>query len=235
MRGLVARQLRAASTLTLLLTTALHAQELTVTKLEHYTDNRGWNQAGLGPTHQVIVTATVTPSGMPTLVFAEKDGVREPLTHFPQPGAPDVYVLWKRFEPAPAGSWQVFAERGAVKAAAVSTPVLKAPQKIPLIDKVRVTGKGTQPRISWKLPELRGFDIERIRVAVRGGARVHGRFMSQLYVSAALAPTATSYTIPAGVLAAGERYVFQVMLEDLEGGELENRSLSFSDPYTVPR
>jgi hypothetical protein len=31
----------------------------------------------------------------------------------------------------------------------------------------------------------------------------------------------------------GERYVFQVMLEDLEGGVLENRSSTFSEPYTV--
>jgi hypothetical protein len=235
MRGLVTRELRAMSALALLLAAAVHAQEPAVTNLEHYTDNRGWNEAGLGPTHQVIVTATVTPSGMPTLVYAEKDGVREALTHFPQPGAPDVYALWKRYEPAPAGSWRIFAERGAANAAPVTTPVLKAPQKIPLVDNVLVTGKGMRPRISWKLPDLRGFDIERIRVAVRGNPRVHGRFMSQLYVSPALAPTATSYTIPAGVLAAGERYVFQVMLEDLEGGVLENRSLSFSDPYATSR
>ena len=228
------RSAGAALALLLACAAAAHAQELSVTNPEHYTDNRGWNAAGLGPTHQVIVTATVTPSGMPTLVYAEKDGVREPLTHFPQPGAPDVYVLWKRYEPAPAGAWQVFAERGAAQAAPVSTPVLKAPQKVPLIDKVRVTGKSTRPRISWRLPNLKGFDIERIRVAVRGNPRVHGRFMSQLHVSGDLPPTATRYTIPAGVLAAGERYVFQVMLEDLEGGALENRSLSFSDPYTVP-
>jgi len=37
---------------------------------------------------------------------------------------------------------------------------------------------------------------------------------------------------PPGVLAQGERYVFQVMLEDLEGGQLENRSLTFSKPYS---
>ena len=224
--------LRAASALALLLAAASHAQELSVTGLEHYTENRGWNEAGLGPTHQVIVVARVTPSGMPTLVFAERDGAREPLIHFPQPGAPDLYVLWKRYEPGPPGAWRILAERGAAKAGPLPTPNLKAPQKIPLIDKVRVTGKGTQPRISWKLPGLKGFDIERIRVAVRGGAKVHGRFLSQIYVSPALPPTATSFAIPTGPLAAGERYVFQVMLEDLEGGTLENRSLSFSDPYT---
>jgi hypothetical protein len=70
---------------------------------------------------------------------------------------------------------------------------------------------------------------------VRGGARVHGRFMSQLWVSPDLAPTATRYAFPAGVLKAGERYVLQVMLEDLEAGALENRSLSFSEPYTPLR
>jgi hypothetical protein len=214
---------------------AAHAQDLTVSNLDHYTDNRGWNEAGLGPVHQVIVNVTVTPSGFPTLVFAEKDGVREPLVHFSQPGAPDVYALWKRFEPGPAGSWRILAERGSAKAAPVSTPVLKAPQKVPLIDKVRVIGKGTQPRIAWTLPDLKGFDIERIRVAVRGGEKVHGRFLSQIYASDALPPTATAFTIPAGVLANGRRYIFQVMLEDLEGGALENRSLSFSDPYTPSR
>jgi len=82
---------------------------------------------------------------------------------------------------------------------------------------------------------LQGYAIERIRVAVRGGTRVHGRFMSQLWVSPDLAPTATRYAFPAGVLKAGERYVFQVMLEDLEAGALENRSLSFSEPYTPLR
>ncbi|HZM33155.1 MAG TPA: hypothetical protein VFC18_01580 [Burkholderiales bacterium] len=35
-----------------------------------------------------------------------------------------------------------------------------------------------------------------------------------------------------GILKRGERYVFQVMLEDLEGGALENRSLAFSEPFT---
>jgi hypothetical protein len=36
------------------------------------------------------------------------------------------------------------------------------------------------------------------------------------------------------VLKRSERYVFQVMLEDLAGGRLENRSLAFSDPYVFP-
>jgi hypothetical protein len=89
--------------------------------------------------------------------------------------------------------------------------------------------------VSWELPDLVGFDIDRIRVAVRGGKRLYERFLGVLYVSGDLPPTATAFVIPPAVLAAGERYVFEVMLEDLEGGELQNRSLTYSEPYTVPR
>jgi hypothetical protein len=62
---------------------------------------------------------------------------------------------------------------------------------------------------------------------------VQGRFLSLLYISQNLPASAETFTIPAGVLVPGERYVFQVMLEDLEGGRLENRSIAFSDPYSV--
>lgn len=211
---------------------AAFAQALSVTVLGHYTENRGWNEAGLGPLHQVVINATVTPSGPPTLVFAEKGDVREPFTHFPQPGTPDLYSHWRRYEPGPAAAWRIVAERSGAESVSATTSVLANPQRIPLIDKVNVSGKDTRPRLSWKLPDLKGFDIERIRVAVRGGTRVHGRFMSQLWVSPDLPATATRYAIPADVLKSGERYVFQVMLEDLEGVVLENRSLSFSDPYS---
>jgi hypothetical protein len=214
---------------------ALPAQDLALGKLERFTDNRGWNEAGVGPTYQIVLSATVVPSGMPTLVFAEQGALREPMTHYPQPSAPDLYVHWKRFDPALTGAWRIVAERGDAKATAASTPPLANPQQVPLVTDVRVSGKGAQPRVTWKLPGLAGFDVERIRVAVRGGARVQGRFLSELYVSGDLPPTATSFRIPAGVLKRGERYVFQVMLEDLEDGRLENRSLTFSDPYTVPR
>lgn len=94
-------------------------------------------------------------------------------------------------------------------------------------------GTGAQPLLRWSLPQH--LDADRIRVGVRGGERVHGRFMSLLYVSGDLPPTATSFRIPAGVLSEGERYVFQVMLEELEGGMLANRSLNFSEPYVAAR
>lgn len=203
--------------------------------MEHFTENRGWNEAGLGPTHQNVIAVTVAPSGLPTLVFAEQGGVREPFTHYAQPSTPDLYIHWRRFEPATAGAWRIFAERGGAKAEPVDAPPIAAPQKLPLARDVRVVGKDATPLLRWRLPDLAGFDIDRIRVVVRGGERVHGRFLGALYTSGTLPPSAMSFKIPAGVLAPGGRYVFQVTLEDLEDGRLQNRSLAFSRTYAVPR
>ena len=98
-----------------------------------------------------------------------------------------------------------------------------------------MTGRGAEPRVSWDLPDLTGFDVDQIRVGIRGGKRVYERFLDLVYVSGDLPPTTTAFAIPPGVLTSGERYVFEVMLEDLEGGTLQNRSLTYSEPYTVSR
>ena len=95
--------------------TAPLAEEITIAKLGHFTENRGWNEAGLAPAYQIFVTATVVPSDSPTLVFAEQGGVRQALWHFPMPSAPNVYAYYRRFEPALLGSWRIVAERGVAK------------------------------------------------------------------------------------------------------------------------
>ena len=209
------------------------AQELKVTGIEQFTENRGWNEAGIGPHFQMIVVARVSPPGFPTLVFAEQDGVREAFIHFAQPSTPDLYILFQRVDQRSSAPWRVVAERDGIKSAPVPTQGLARAWQVPLAKDVRVAGKGAMPRVSWALPNLVGRAIGRIRVAVRGEPRVHGRFMSALYTSDGLPATATSFTIPQGVLKPGERYVFQVSLEDMEGGEVRNRSMSFSEPYVV--
>jgi hypothetical protein len=210
------------------------AQELKITGIEQYTENRGWNEAGIGPHFQTIVVATVSPSGFPTLVYGEQEGVRQAFLHFAQPSTPDLYVLFQRAEPASFTPWRVVAERDGIRSAPVATQGLARAWKVPLATDVRVDGKGATPRVSWALPDLGGRSISRIRVVVRGEPRVHGRFMSALYISEGLPASATSFMLPPGVLEPGGRYVFQVSLEDLEGGEIRNRSMSFSEPYTVP-
>jgi len=113
----------------------------------------------------------------PTVVFAEQNGVRKALTHFPYPSAPDLYAYWHRFEPALSGAWRVVAERGEARSMPAWTPVLARPRPVPLLPSVRVTRSGPDTRVSWELPDLVGFDIDRIRVAVRGGKRLYERFL----------------------------------------------------------
>jgi hypothetical protein len=61
---------------------------------------------------------------------------------------------------------------------------------VPLARSGRVTGGDATPRVSRALPDLTGFDVARIRVAVRGGKRVYERFLEVLCVSGDLPPTA---------------------------------------------
>jgi hypothetical protein len=220
--------LRLALPILLLLPSMSPGQEIAISGAEHFTENRGWNEAGLGPTYQSVIRVRVSPSGLPTLVFAEQNAVREPLTQFGE----DVYVSWRRFDPAFGGSWRIVAGRGDARSSPILTPPIAKPQQVPLAADVRVVGKEAAPTLRWKLPDLAGFDVERIRVGVGGEPRLQGRFLTLLQVSEALPPAATSYRIPQGWLRRRERYVFQLMLEDLEGGVVENRSLAFSDPYT---
>lgn len=209
------------------------AEEVRISSLEHFTENRGPNEAGVLAAYQIVVIAGVLPSDFPTLVFAEQAGVRQAMWLFPMSSAPNTYLYLRRFEPGLMGSWRIVAERGEAKATPAWTPVLAKPQEVPLVRNVQVTGRGAEPVVSWELPDLTGFDIDGIRVGVRGGKRLYERFLDLVYVSRDLSPTATAFAIPPGVLASGERYIFQVMLEDLEGGVLENRSVTFSAPYTV--
>lgn len=211
------------------------AEEISVSRPAQFTENRGWNGAGLSPRYQIIVNARIAPAGYPTLVYVEQGNVREPAVHFPLPNSPDLYAYWRDFDPAFAGPWRIVAERGEARTAPVWTPALARPQKLPLMHDVRVKGRGTEPRLSWTPPRLEGFSVTRIRVGVRGGQRIHDRFWSLLYVSPDLPPKAGEFTFPPGVLVAGERYIFQVMLEDLEGTELKNRSLTFSEVYVPAR
>lgn len=62
--------------------TTLSAADLDIGSAAHYTENRGRNEAGLGPFYQVVVTATVVPSDFPTLVVAEQAKVREAMLLF---------------------------------------------------------------------------------------------------------------------------------------------------------
>lgn len=101
------------------------------------------------------------------------------------------------------------------------------PELLPLVLGLHVIQGGTTPTVAWTLPDLTAYDVDRIRVRV-----IDASSNSPIFQSGALSTSATSYTIPDGVLTFGGVYEFRVMLDDLTGdltsNVLENRSNTFS-------
>lgn len=106
---------------------------------------------------------------------------------------------------------------------------IAAPEFLPLVMNLHVIGNGTTPTIAWDLPDLSGFDVDRIRVRATDAATG-----VQIFQSGNLSPTATSFLMPGGILLLGNGYEFRVMLDDTESGRLENRSNTFSGVVVIP-
>lgn len=101
-------------------------------------------------------------------------------------------------------------------------PIIADPEALPFVEDILVSDASTTPTVSWTLPDLTGFDVDRIRVRVIDTA-------SRLIVfQANLAADATSYTFAPGTLQFGSSYLYRVTIDDLENGLLENRSNAFS-------
>ena len=106
-------------------------------------------------------------------------------------------------------------------------PTIPDPELLPFATDVQASDHGATPTITWSLPDLSGFDVDRIRlraIDAMSGAQI---FQTNL------AAEATSFTLPNGVLLAGHSYYYRVILEDLNNGLLENRSNAFSAAATT--
>ncbi len=101
-------------------------------------------------------------------------------------------------------------------------PTIPDPELLPFAYDVQASDHGATPTITWSLPELSGFDIDRIRLRAIDAASGSQIFQTNLGAEA------TSFTLPEGVLIAGHSYYYRVILEDLNNGLIENRSNAFS-------
>lgn len=101
-------------------------------------------------------------------------------------------------------------------------PLIADPELLPFAEDILVSDASSTPTVSWTLPDLTGFDVDRVRLRVINTA-------SRLQVfQANLASNATSYTFAPGTLQFGSSYFYRVTIDDLENGLLENRSNAFS-------
>lgn len=102
-------------------------------------------------------------------------------------------------------------------------PLIAEPELLPFAYDIHVSDGSRTPTISWSLPDLTGFDIDRIRLRAIDAAT--GSQVFQVNLSA----SATSVAVPEGFLQLEHSYYYRVIFEDLESGLLENRSSAFSD------
>lgn len=105
-------------------------------------------------------------------------------------------------------------------------PLIADPELLPFAYDISVSDRSATPTISWQLPDLTGFDVDRVRLRAIDAA-------SGLQIfTVNLAPTATSFTFADGILESGHSYYYRVILEDLANGLQENRSNAFSATAT---
>jgi PEP-CTERM motif len=107
-------------------------------------------------------------------------------------------------------------------------PAIVDPELLPLMRDVQIAPGGLTPTVSWTLPDLTGFDVDGIRFRATVAST-----SAQTFQSGLLDPLTTSFTLPAGVLTAGVEYEFRILLDDLDGNRLENRSQTSSPLYTA--
>lgn len=101
-------------------------------------------------------------------------------------------------------------------------PLIADPELLPFAFNIQASDHSATPTISWMLPDLSAFDVDRLRLRAIDAADG-----SQIFQTS-LSSSATSFTLPSGALQSGHSYYYRVMIEDLEDGLMENRSNAFS-------
>jgi hypothetical protein len=202
---------------------------LTITNASNFRDNGQVNSVGIVAGDIQVVSANVAPGGPPTTVSATQSATVLGLGL----SGSDLYITTRAWDGTLFGQWAINATRGPDSAGPVLTPGIANPQLLPFVANVHAMGSGLQPVVTWDLPNLTGFDPDDIRVRVYDDSS-----KALVFTSNPVSTSATLFTVPPGVLLFGHSYIFRVMLEDLEGGNLENRSSGFSQiafsPAAVP-
>jgi hypothetical protein len=152
---------------------------------------------------------------------------------------PNNYAATFAFDPLLTGSWTLTATdvAGPVSVTANAIP---NPELIPFVTNLQITGPLLTPHISWTLPDLTGLGVTRLSFRVRDLNRFSiDSVTEQIFQSAFLVPTTTSFDIPNNVLALGGRYSFDILLDNVvtpPSGPafLQNRSETFTGVYSTP-
>ena len=210
------------------------ATDITITGQFNFTDNRSANPAGAVPGYFIAVGATsIVPSGVGTTAQATQGATTVPVPFIPSTIFPDNYFA-AVFDLTLTGVWTLTAT-DAAGPVSVQTNSIPTPEKIPLVNSPQVSGALLTPHVTWTLPDFTGLGVTRILIRVRDlDHLVNGVNADIIFSSASLAANATSFDVPAGVLAPGKHYSFDILVDNIVEGFLRNRSETFTGIYATP-
>jgi len=232
----------------------LAAPITSITHLNNFRDTRSLNDVGIGQGDFDQFGADLVPPTISTTIT----GVQGGFTVGPRPCGPlavdaNFCATATPFSTSRLGSWSLTFQNGSDTATAV-TPSLAglSTNPVPFPTSVTISNSGTTPVLGWTVPA--GFTPDAVRVNVFDKSQLRTNGAAQVIFSTALAPTQTSFQIPAvdplhptqPLLVDSGQYVLNVQLIQTRGGapltgnfndNILARSNSFFDfsPRTGPQ
>lgn len=195
LRALVVSALTASTTLAW--AALAHATPITsITHLNNFRDTRSANDiaaGGAGDFNQFGADVVPRPGTTMTAVQGITVG---PTVCAGLAVDPNFCARITPFSPSRLGAWNLTFQNGA-DVVTVTTPTLAGlpADKVPFPTSVRITNSGTTPTLSWLVPSGFTPDAVRINVFDKGVTLANGS--KDVIFSTALAPTETSFQIPA--------------------------------------
>ncbi|HJQ65496.1 MAG TPA: PEP-CTERM sorting domain-containing protein [Gemmatimonadales bacterium] len=229
---------------------AVAAPITSITDLNNFRDTRGLNDVGQTQGDVNQFGAQVVPNGVAgTRVFAVQGGVRVPAaagSSSPCGGFtvnPNQCAFGVTFTPALTGSWALTFLNGSDQATA-TTPALtaSAAAPTPFPETVVISGSGTTPTLSWRVPQ--GFSPDAIRINIFDKTKTNLQGVADIPFSTSVAGDVRTFTVPQSAnLQVSTPYVLNLQLIETRdhstatgnpNSNIARRSSSFFDFTALP-
>ncbi|WP_077035257.1 PEP-CTERM sorting domain-containing protein [Pelomonas sp. KK5] len=196
------------------------------------------------------------PSGASCTSPSDPDYIRQAIYDRPFTTSPTQYFASRPYSASLTGAWTLvlssdpsFPGTSTGLTTVVNTPAVGDVALMPYVHSMSITGAGLTPTISWTLPATTPVAVDQVRIRIYDNTNritttsrtpsFPNQFTQadSIFASPVLAPDASGYALPAGLLAYNTDYSIAVSLEHKRAdGSVDSRSLSYFDftPVDLP-
>jgi len=202
------------------------ATPVTISWTCNWRDIRGSNTVHYLTGDTLIFGARVSPTEG-TTVEACQGGVCYDLPLIAHPVDPNEFSRAIRYDPVLTGKWEITATNGLHRDVAETNAVGDV-GPLPFVRNTRISGTGLTPTIKWDLPVNSTEPFTHLQVGIFDDV-----INKKIYDSSLLTASTRSFIVPEGLLNETGRYVFRVMLVNVNG-KTNNRSTTFINFRPLP-